>query len=303
MNWTKLMKSELPKNTDYYHNFILKKMLTMFTWDGLPSNQANRFIDTNLYIWGTIGAIVHNGELTIVQGAYSGNVDTYGIGTDYTYCNVGLSGTGIVGTDIAVCHNDRLISSMYPFIDKYADLLAQVDTSIKIAILNTRLTNIVSAHNDIEKMQIETAMQSMYLGNPAVVVRSMDEEFGEDQPWQTITLRDTKTTPELPTILQARDEILSTMFCELGMSLNTKMKKAQVISEELEGYTDVSRISILDMLYERQLFCERVNDLFGTNLSVRISDQYDVDTADDDPSNEPSNEPSDEPEEGGNDNE
>ena len=51
-------------------------------------------------------------------------------------------------------------------------------------------------------------------------------------------------------------------------------KKAQVTEDEVEANTQILIISTDDMLKERQKGVERVNDMFGTSISVKLNPKY-----------------------------
>jgi hypothetical protein len=51
-------------------------------------------------------------------------------------------------------------------------------------------------------------------------------------------------------------------------------KKAQVTEDEVEANTQILLISTDDMLNERKLGCDRVNNMFGTNISVKLNPKY-----------------------------
>ena len=53
-------------------------------------------------------------------------------------------------------------------------------------------------------------------------------------------------------------------------------KKAQVTDDEVESNTQLLMISTDDMLKEREEGLERVNNMYGTNISVRLNPKYNI---------------------------
>ena len=53
-------------------------------------------------------------------------------------------------------------------------------------------------------------------------------------------------------------------------------KRAQVNSEEVEANDQLLLISKDDMLKERKEGLERINDMFGTDINVKISDRFNI---------------------------
>ena len=55
-------------------------------------------------------------------------------------------------------------------------------------------------------------------------------------------------------------------------------KKAQVNSEELESNDQLLLIQLDDMLEARKQGLERVNNLYGTNISVNINSRFNIES-------------------------
>lgn len=53
-------------------------------------------------------------------------------------------------------------------------------------------------------------------------------------------------------------------------------KKAQVTDDEVDSNDQILLISTDDMLKERKEGLERVNDMFGTDIQVRLNPKFDV---------------------------
>ena len=73
--------------------------------------------------------------------------------------------------------------------------------------------------------------------------------------------------------LIARDKILEQFYRDLGVRMNNP-KKAQVNEEEIESNDQMLLISMDDMLKSRKEGIEKVNNMFGTNISVSINDKF-----------------------------
>ena len=80
-------------------------------------------------------------------------------------------------------------------------------------------------------------------------------------------------------LLIARDKILEQMFRDLGVKMYNP-KKAQVNTDEIESNDQLLLISLDDMKKARQEGLEAVNDMFGTNIVVRVNERFDVQTYD-----------------------
>ena len=57
-------------------------------------------------------------------------------------------------------------------------------------------------------------------------------------------------------------------FNEIGLNTNFNMKREYLSAEEIAANTDVLLPLVDDMLYNRERACDRINAMFGTNISV-----------------------------------
>ena len=101
-------------------------------------------------------------------------------------------------------------------------------------------------------------------------------------------------------ILQAYDNVLARVCRELGINITNVMKRAQVISAEVNGYENYTQIFLDDMLSNITDTIEKVNVRWDRDWKVTLNNAFKDDSPKD---NEPINEPINEPEvEGGADN-
>jgi hypothetical protein len=76
-------------------------------------------------------------------------------------------------------------------------------------------------------------------------------------------------------LLIARDKILEQFYRDIGIRMY-QPKKAQVTESELESNDQLLLINSDDMLKARQEGLERVNNMYGTDISVKLNKKFDV---------------------------
>ena len=86
----------------------------------------------------------------------------------------------------------------------------------------------------------------------------------------------------IPMILQAYDNVLARVCREIGINITNVMKKAQVISPEVNGYENYTQIFLDDMLKNITDTFERVNEKWGRDWKVSLSNAF----LDDNPSDD-----------------
>ena len=93
--------------------------------------------------------------------------------------------------------------------------------------------------------------------------------------FRNVDILNAKTTDRAQDWLIARDKIFEQMLRDIGIRLYNP-KKAQVTESELESNDQLLLISTDDMLKSRQEGIERVNDMFGLDISVKLNDKFDI---------------------------
>ena len=252
---------------EYYNMLLLQKAMHIFDYQNLPPTIEKFYLELSLLMNGTVGIIRHDDELIAVRGGYSGTPNTYGIGEKYTYAQNKVNGTKDIDIDIVVGRNNILGLPFYPIIEYGSSKLADIDTSIDIAIINTRMTNIIGVQNEAQKKQVDILLDKMTAGQYTSVV---DDKLIENGLTVNKMLDRGDVSDKISILLQAREDFLSQYLYEIGIALDGKAKKAQLISDELQGYEDYSAIGVDDMLTERIIMCDKINEMFGTDITVSL---------------------------------
>lgn len=252
---------------EYYNMLLLQKAMNIFDYQNLPPTIEKFYLELSLLMNGTVGIIRHDDELIAVRGGYSGTPNIYGIGEKYTYAQNKVNGTRDVDIDIVVGRNNILGLPFYPIIEYCSSKMTDIDTSIDIAIINTRMTNIIGVQNEAQKKQVDILLDKMTAGQYTSVV---DDKLIENGLSINKMLDRGDVSDKISILLQAREDFLSQYLYEIGIALDGKAKKAQLISDELQGYEDYSAIGVDDMLAERIIMCDKINEMFGTDITVSL---------------------------------
>lgn len=157
-------------------------------------------------------------------------------------------------------------SGLKMLICRYARLLADIDASISIATVNTRLSNIVIAPEDAVAKSVETLIEKVKNGAYGVV--AYDDIMKE---FKSFALNNVQG---IITELQELKEKVIVNFCEdIGVN-KVKEKAERMIVPELSS-NKILLVNIEDELACAKEFCKNLNECFGTNIDVRIKPEYD----------------------------
>lgn len=266
----------------YWFNKLLSICLDIFDYENLPENLPKKELETNLLLQSDGHALVfwtpEYGVVTCWSTLYE--PDIYYQPTKATYAQPILgSGTKTIGESCEVIYNNRLGHQVYTyytdgglrsFIGRYARLLADIDSTISIYIINQRSTSFPIAKNDKVKRSLSEFFASIRKGKQAVI---SDDTIIES--FKNIDITGNRNGDRINDLLIAKDKILESFFRDLGVRFYNP-KKAQVSVEEVESNTQLLVVNTAEMLECRQEGIERVNKMFDTNISVKLNDKFNI---------------------------
>ena len=275
-----------PKNSyySYYFNILYNRLCDMFKFNGVPPNIDMAFLNRCLFIDGLVCFFKHNGELIALNTALGGEPDIYYRPKNAIIANPVIGSKNLViDKDCIVMYNstaDKLIQNtydtkiksvppIYGLLDKTADLMAECAISILIGQKNTRLTALISAPTQATKTSAEIVLKDIYEGKAFKVVSDSIVDNIKVFPISTKT----DTLIQLKEMLQF---FLSSFYHSIGIDSNMNYKRERLTTTEIDADSEPLLINILDMLHQRELACENINNMFDTNVSVEISEEWRV---------------------------
>ena len=255
-----------------YVLYMLTRTQRMFEYDGLPDTIPQRNLEMLLQINGfAVFAKVPNKGLYAFRAGLGGVPNAYYEPTRAIIANPGLAFNlnGEIDKDVALVRNDCFYQGLMPMLSKYCALLAEGDISIRYALINSRLTKILTANDDNTKVSAEKVLKSVEDGKELALFLA-DSSFVD-------SLRESNA-PSKDTYIKDLDEAYqyqkASLFNELGIRSNFNMKR-EAINETESALNDDALLPLIEeMLEERRKGLERVNALFGTNISVRLSSAW-----------------------------
>lgn len=264
----------------YWFWKLLNICISMFEYSNLPPMLPQREIELNLIL--TNHCVVFQDRLNQLITA-STNIygyDVYYNPTDAVYANPNLDYKKLsIGLNCEIIYNNNLKDnvnyipsdgSLKTFIFRYARMLADIESTINIYTVNARLTSYPVASNDKIANSLKSFFRKIKSGKQAVV---SDDAIIES--FRNVDINRTGVSDSINDWLVARDKILEMFYRDIGVKMYNP-KRAQVNSEEVEANDQLLLISKEDMLKERKEGLERVNDMFGTNITVKISDRFNI---------------------------
>lgn len=273
--------SDVRRGYDYWYFKLLDLIINMFEYRNLPAGISKRDLELNLLITGhaTIIAKKDGTMFTPLTSLYG--YDEYYQPTKAVFANpvVITSKEYTIGEDCTVVYNNSLQDSIFyvkadsglnTFIQRYARQLADIESTINIYTVNSRLTSIPVSNDNAVMESLKSFFKNLTIGKRAIVSdSSIIENF------RNVDINRTGIKDGVNDWLIARDKILEQFYRDLGIRM-TNQKKAQVNTDEVESNDQLLLISSDDMLKARKKGYEETNNMFGTNIEVRLNPLYDI---------------------------
>lgn len=251
--------------------YMLNRTQSMFQWDGLPDTIPERSLELFLQTNGNVCFYKYNGDLYVFTGGMGGEPDAYYMPTVYTIANpaLKLSKSLKIGSECVVMSNDSLYLGLLPLFARYASGMTENELSIKIAIINSRIVDLISAPDDRTRASAEKFLSDIADGKPGVIAENAFLDGIRAQPYGT-----TANSNALTNLIEMEQYFKASWFNELGLNANYNMKRESLNTSESQMNNDALLPLVDDMLKCRERAIEKVNEMFGTEISVSLASSW-----------------------------
>ena len=256
----------LDKLSEYYIKDTLIRTQKMFTYNNLPKTIPKEQLELLLQRNGYAVITKVNGDLYAFYGGLGGEPNEYYLPTVATVANPALKFTKsmVIDKECIVIKNDVMFMGLMPLIQSTSYLLAQADISFKYALINGRMKAIVTAPNDEVKASLDEMFKQIEKGSSLKVV--VDDDLMNELKVSPYGSNDNGID-----IIELKQYIIGSFYQKLGIQSNFNMKREALNSAESALNDDILYPLIDEMLEQRQKGIEKINELYGTNISVELS--------------------------------
>ena len=270
----------MPKVNNTAGNYRLhyKELTTIalkrFKYIGLPITLPAQEIELRLINQGFAPVFISKkfGIVTSYGSMYG--QDQYFHATNVTYAQPILgSGDLKVDENVAVIFDSTLSSYLSPIslsgqiISWFARLLADIDTTIAVSIINNRMTRGVVTKTSTSQDAYKNYLRDLESGE----LGSAFTATGIIDGLQQILSHDIKETP-LDSLLSCKQNIQKLFYNMYGFQY-IMHKAERLIPDEIVNDTEYLSSFITDLLDSRQEGIERVNSRFNLDAKVVINDE------------------------------
>lgn len=256
-----------------YVTYMLSRTQSMFRYTGLPETIPERDLKLMLQ---TLGFVCipdpkkTGGKLYALWGGLGGEPNPYYMPTTCTVANPALdfSATLEIDKDCVIVPHDSMYMGLLPMFSRYATQLAENDISIRIAQINTRRINEISASDDATAESAKQYLRDIENGKLGVIgetafLGGVKQHANGQTQGATIT-----------ELIELQQYLKAGWYNDLGLNANYNMKREAINSNEAQ-LNDDALLPFIDDIYNTQKKAfDKVNEKYGTNIGIEYGSAW-----------------------------
>lgn len=275
INYFNLQPSEVKGRcntaTEFHKRYLYNKVYSTLKFT-IPESWDMDFFRFWLFRYGSI-AVIYTNEFGWVAQPYSvDELNLYYNPRKITVYNqfIKKPKTGIIGINAGIIHIMDDYYGLDDIVTKYAEMLAQIDKSINVNLMNCNVTGFFEAESKKQAEEVKEAYGEATTGKPLVVVNK-DVMNGKQI---TTLMPNVGNNYIVDKLLTARRCIINAFLTEIGIRNANYEKKERLNSAEVEENNDETK-AIITIIYENVKKCmETINAFSGLNLDVEMRYDY-----------------------------
>lgn len=265
-----------------YDDIISRIGNSIFKWDGLPDEFLQSCNSMLIELAVNCGCAVlykipesisisNGGKWTCTPVEWTGQTRNDGTSEHFITYGTDYSITDSQLTDYVIIKNDSYMSCEYDVTEWYGSMLADTDISERALIRWSRMTPIARANGGAEIGQIEEVMKKVYDGIPWAVIDDKTKMI-TGQPMSrddsVLRLTDESAIERMHFLSEFHYELVRRLCNLYNMPFHTTAKSAQNLESEIHNTDIFSQALTPDRLSERKKAAEKINSVFGWDVTV-----------------------------------
>lgn len=276
-----------------YYRYFLSRVLRMFQYKNLPDTIPHEILDRYLFEFGIACITKVNDKLYVFSGNLGGPQDVYyrptefiisnphiktsdgqlftanvPVFADFTSDNLGQPTSSAKRQEGVLMRNDADWIGLHPLIARYSYLMAENALTLRTADVMLRVIALISAPTDAERASALEYLKSLEKGEMGVVAES---DFSEGIKLQSPP---SNNGSYLTQFIEYQQYLKGSFYNEIGLSANYNMKREAIGKGESTLDEDALLPLCDNMLRTRKEDIAKVNEMFGTDISVEFSSAW-----------------------------
>ena len=287
-----------------YTEILLNRTLRMFEFDNVPDSIDADFLARELLVHGRVGITTSATDKTYKtphawRGFCGGEITEFYTGSRFIGASpvigscdfkIGDGGVVIYNTTedkfapfaawkfdkkksrvVTVTPPDAYpTTSLYQYITRTSEILENIDISTRTLLQTCRALIIITAKDEQTKTAAEQVLAKIYRGEIACVMLS--------NILDSINIEFAPTAANAAGLLSEYKEqyqfALAQFYNAIGIQANYNLKRERLNVAEIDVNEQSLVVNIVDMFKCRQTGVDAVNAMYGTQMSVRLGDEW-----------------------------
>lgn len=258
--------------TDFYYRLMLLAR-SVFKWENLPNNIDEKWIERYLFLEGKcmffkddkIGLMVSKFTDSGILNFYDEPTELTPVATNYASYLEQMGGSIRPYKNGKECvlirNNDIMIPTSYT-IRLYALRLAEIQRTIDINIEAQQTPTLVTG-TDKQRLSL-LQVYKKWKGHEPVI---FGDKSLEDKPLNVLK---TDAPIVFDKLQIQKHAIWNEVMTFLGVNNANMDKRERLVDDEVQANNEQIELSAQCMLKAREQACKQINEIFGTNISVRM---------------------------------
>lgn len=269
-----LKYQEQIKNKDKSVNGYIRKMLAitqaMFEYKGLPETLPQSNLENLLQTNGNVFVTEVDGKMYAFTGGLGGVPNVYNEPSEYIVSNpfLNLNKSYKIDVEGVLIKNDSGANSLLPIFGKYGVLCSDTLLSLNTCSVLSRITMLISASDDKTKQSADDFVSKIMQGDFSVI--------GENAFFKGVNLQSisTQSANQITQLIELLQYFKASAFNEIGLNANYNLKRERLNTSEVQMNVDALNPYVDNMLQERKKAVEKINAMFGTEISVELASSW-----------------------------
>ena len=261
----------------YYVRKWLGEIQSMLAFEGLPDSIPERDLIRLLQVNG-FAVLPDPKKLPdeLPRAFYAGlggEPDPYYMPTLAVVSNpaLNLSETYELHKDAVLVRHDSYLTGLIPLLNHYATLTVESDLSIYLATILARAPVHISAQGDRSKASADQYLKELEKGNLGAIFESGFLDGIKATPGSA-----SQSNQSLTNLIELRQYLKASRWNDVGLNANYNMKRESINEAEAQMNNDALTPWVDDVVRSIQSGLDEFTELFGYNISVKLSGAWEV---------------------------
>lgn len=256
----------------FYYRQLYMKLYSVFRFADIPEIQDLDFLQETVFRDGVMACFTpRNSAFPILMNGSPTGYNMFYHPSQFIVTNPVLGNyTLTIGVDCELLDLGHVNGDFYsfdPLVVRYASLLASIDGSLNMTLMNSRVAQVFTSDSNATLKTMQKIYDDVSEGKPAVFLAKGLRDDVEMKPY----FNNVKNTYIGTELLQDRQTIMNQFLTEIGINNANTQKRERLITAEADSNQGEVK-AIVDEVLDRMNICfDKINAMFGTNMSVSLN--------------------------------